>query len=277
VATDGFVPPGTDEASPERVRRIVKETSLYETAIGLYPVLLGLILTDSLKDMAVDIVHHPLAGGDWSARLLTLALLEFSALWLHIWVATFRSMSVTGATDGVHDRYPGHRMRSTAGYGAALIVFWLGVVQLILFACMSYSVDRQKEFFVESAIYSLVLFIYGFIDARSSSIEDEQVRRKVWQNPWWSVMSLWRGRHLPISKEHLERQVDGSSQDLQILQAQGRIYDLIWAFVLIGLSLLLYLLSSQFNSAWWVALVAFAGTTTAAVTDYYVYPYFYLL
>jgi hypothetical protein len=114
-----------DEAQGGSVRRVFTDTSLYETAIGLYPILLGLILTDSLKNMAVNIVDHPLRHADWSLRLLTVALLILSVLWLHVWIATFRSTVVTGVPGGHHESYPGIRMEKVEGYGGALLIFWL--------------------------------------------------------------------------------------------------------------------------------------------------------
>lgn len=268
--------PEIDKTSDRPVRRPIRETSLYETAIGLYPVLLGLILTDSLRTMALNIVQHP-ARGNWSLRLLTVALLMFSALWLHVWIATFRGMTVIGKPGGRHDKYPGYRMNKIENYALAVWIFWLGIVQLILFACMAYSVAHPKEFFVESAIYALILLSYAAADVNNDQIADKNIRRGVWLHPWHSVKSLWDGRHLPISCHHLKEHTEGANQNLLILQAQGRVYDTLLAGVLIVLSLSLWLLTSKYGSVWWIALIAVIGTAISVFTDYYVYPYFYLL
>jgi hypothetical protein len=273
VAQDGYVSPANDGTPGAAAQRPIKETSLYDTAIGLYPILLGLILTDSLKDTAEDVVTHPWFKADWSLRFLTVSLLLFSALWLHVWIATFRGMTVRGEPDGDHENGLGHRMEKVKGYTDAVGVFWLGVAQLLVFACMAYSVSHPKEFFVESAVYGLVLFIY-------TAFEGGDIVYTAGQNPWWhpwkSIKSLRDGRHIPISGAHQKKQIDGDDENLKLLLAQGRVLDTILAVIVIGVSLLLYALSSRFGSTWWIALLALVAATGGVVTDYYFYPYFYL-
>jgi hypothetical protein len=265
------------EAQGESVRRVFTDTSLYETAIALYPILLGLILTDSLKNMAVNIVDHPIRHANWSMRLLTVALLILSVLWLHVWIATFRSTAVVGVPDGHHKSYPGIRMEKVEGYGAALSIFWLGVVQLILFACMAYSVSDEREFFVESALYSLILFLYSALEIKNDRIRSERSGVQVWRRPLHSIAELWRGRHLPISAADLEQHAEGRGEDLQLLLARGHVYDTFMAIVLIALSVILDTLAWELGQSWWIALLALIGTAVSVALDYYVYPYFYLL
>jgi hypothetical protein len=274
MTTDGPVQRAKGRAPDGSVWRLVSETSLYETAIGLYPILLGLILTDSLKQMATNIVDHPFRHADWSLRLLTVTLLLFSALWLHVWIATFRGMTVKGKPHGEHEPLPGHKMKSVEGYRDALIVFWLGVVQLLVFACMAYCVTRPKEFFVGSAVYSIILEFYTAVDIYSVGGE---VSRKAFRHPWRSVEELWRRRYLPIAADQVEEHIEGSNEAQKELLAQGRVFDLMLAGVVVGLSGALYWLSSKYGPAWWIALLAFILTSAAVIVDYYVYPYFYLL
>jgi hypothetical protein len=273
VAKDVYVPSANDGGPDAAAQRRVKETSLYDTAIGLYPILLGLILTDSLKNTAEDVVKHPWFKADWSLRFLTVSLLLFSALWLHVWIATFRGMTVRGKPYGYHENGLGHRMEKVEGYTEAVGVFWLGVAQLLVFACMAYSVSHPKEFFVLSAVYGLVLFIY-------TVFERVDIVYQPGKNPWWhpldTIKKLRHGRHIPISKAHQDKQIDGDDRELKLLLAQGRVLDTILAVIVIGFSLLLYALSSKFGSTWWIALLALIAATGGVVTDYYFYPYFYL-
>jgi hypothetical protein len=274
MTTDGSAQRVKGRAPDGSVRRLISETSLYETAIGLYPILLGLILTDSLKQVATNIVDHPFRHADWSLRFLTVTLLLFSALWLHVWIATFRSMTVHGKPHGEHETLPGHKMKHVEGYRDAVIVFWLGVVQLLVFACMAYCVTRPKEFFVGSAVYSIILMLYTGVDIYSVGGE---VSRNSFRHPWRSVEELWQRRYLPIAEDQLDRHIEGSNEAEKELLAQGRVFDLMLAGVVIGLSGGLYWLSSKYGAAWWIALLALILTSAAVVVDYYVYPYFYLV
>jgi hypothetical protein len=273
MAMDEYSSVAAGETPPPGGRRLVSTTSLYDTAIGFYPVLLGLILTDSLKTTAENVVKHPWFGADWSLRFLTLSLLLFSALWLHVWIATFRGMTVRAEPGGDHADLPGHHMKKVKGYGVAVGFFWLGVIQLVLFACMAYSVSYPKEYFVESAVYGLVLIFYTTLDWENIS---DEAGRKPWWHPWESVRALRDGRHIPISRSHLDEHFDRDNQKLKLLLAQGRVLDVLLAVVVMGLSLLLYALSAKFGAAWWIALLALAASTAAVATDYYIYPYFYL-
>jgi hypothetical protein len=261
--------PLEDGAAPtEHVTRIIKDTSLYETAVGLYPVLLALILTDSLKDMAINIVDHPLTG-NWSQRFLTCALLVLSAVWLHVWIATFRKANVTGDTR--HCKYPGFKMKSVKGYALAIWLFWLGIIQLIIFACMAYSVTREKEFFLESTVYAAILLVYSSLDINVSE-------ERVWKRPWKAIGDLWGdGRHLPLSEDDLKQFVEASRPDQKKLASQGSVYDMTMGLVLVAISLALYLIVTKFGPSSWVALAALIGIVMSVVMDYYVYPYFYLL
>jgi hypothetical protein len=183
-------------------------------------------------------------------------------------------MTVHGKAGGKLEPLPGHKMKYVEGYRDAIVVFWLGVLQLLVFAYMAECITRPKEFFVGSATYSLILIFYTGVDIYSVGWE---ISRQAVLHPWRSVKELWQSRYLPIDEEHVDEHTEGSNGAQKELLAQGRVFDLMLAGVVIGLSLALYWLSSKYGAAWWIALLALILTSAAVVVDYYVYPYFYLL
>jgi hypothetical protein len=261
------------------VTRPVRETSIYDTAVGIYPVLLALVVTDPLKDTAEDIVSRPF-DGDWSLRLLTCALLILAIMWFHIWVVTFRHMALKALKAPEDNRdapLPGYGMKDVEGYGIAIGAFWLGGIQLIIFTCLAYSVDSEKRFLWGGIAYSMVILFYTFFSYKTENVKDPQSDAHVWKRPLHSIKLLWtEDRHIALSREDLEGHMDSDSDiRLQPTLARGYVFDMTIAAVVILLSGLLLYFVYIFGSSIWVALIVFSLVTGGAILDYYVYPYFY--
>jgi hypothetical protein len=265
MTTDGFREYPNDEP-PGRGSLVMlglKGTSLYEAAAWLYPVMLGLILTDSLRNMAVDIVNDPLHG-NWSLRFLTCTLLVLSGHWMHTWIATLRRVSIVQRTR--HGIMRGQSVGDIAGYAMAIWLFWLGIIQLFIFACMAYSVSNEKKFIVEGIINSVLYMAYS-ADGLNISYTKE------WRRPRRAIKALWRSRRLPRSEQF----TTGLDDRQKVLLSRGAVYDMMIALVLLCPSVTLFFVVLGFGQAWWIALVWFLGVIATASMAYYVYPYLYLL
>lgn len=260
------------------VTRPVKDTSIYDTAVGIYPVLLALVVTDPLKDMAEDIVSRPF-DGDWSLRFLTCALLVLAIMWFHIWVVTFRKLTLKAPEDKPHPYLPGHEMKYVKGYGTAIGALWLGGIQLIIFTCIAYSVDSEERFLWGGIAYSAVIFVYTFLSYKAETEEanDQQAGTRVLKQAPQSIKLLWtKDRHIALAKQDLECHMDSAYDNrLRPALARGYVFDMTIAAVVILLSLLLIIMVHVFGSSTWIAVGVFCFVTGGAILDYYVYPDFY--
>ncbi|MFF7632893.1 hypothetical protein ACFZB9_07035 [Kitasatospora sp. NPDC008050] len=127
----------------ESIVQLARHRVIYEIALVFYGVLTALALTEPLMGIAKSISSRPEGTGlpDWTMRLLVLTVLIQAAIWLHHLAVVVE----------LHDTRHGKKR-----YGTAILVYWSGVVMVVILMVMGAAVGRGATAFLTASIAYMV-------------------------------------------------------------------------------------------------------------------------
>jgi hypothetical protein len=259
---------GSDEV--RTVWRPFRSTSLYDAAQGLYSVLIGLVLTEPLKDAALDINRDPVHG-NWTLRVLVTTMLVLAGVWLHVYMATFRMQAIQSPAGARHPALPGFRYVKRSGYLPGVLQYWLGIAQLTVIACMAYSIPNGRVFFAGGVVYASTIIVYElpFLNSHALSMA---------LHPLELLRNLRQSAHLPILDDDVAAHFRLTSTALRNLLAETAVFEIVMACILLVVSATCFALVIRLPSmTLWIALLLLACVSLAVIVDYLLFPQFYLL
>ncbi|MEY9859747.1 hypothetical protein ABH935_005380 [Catenulispora sp. GAS73] len=130
--------------------RLTRHRIIYDAALAFYAVLTAFVLNRPLGVLGKSLVTSP-AGqgvGDWTTRLLTLTLLVQAAIWFHALLASVEKSELRTLEN------TGNSSSEARRYAQSVVLFWSGVVMVIILMTLGNAVPRgTSDFLLTSFAY----------------------------------------------------------------------------------------------------------------------------
>jgi hypothetical protein len=266
-------PVRSDESSstPSSVRD-PRATGVYDAALILYGVLIGLALFDPLDRLAQDLVGQPLSG-DWQFRFVALGMLAEVAAWLPLLLAAIRSQNLADESSPRHPTLPGSL--SFVGLWRTELHSWAGATVVVALIVLAKASSRSLPTFLTAYLVYRSLDLLWLSAFLILSAAKEPIRFENFLRPIRLIQKLKGDRHVPTTESDIVR-LHGSAQAIE--EMWDRVFWFyVWiavANMAIGTLLLVFSLSWETGGVF-IAALWFTNVLATHVTEQRYLPQFY--
>jgi hypothetical protein len=261
--------------------RTIRETGLYDAAIALFSVLLGLALLHPFERFAIDVTQDPLHGA-WTSRLLFVGLGVRAILYFHALISEMTLMPLVEPSTPANPARPLPGSRERGSTYSAMGEFWTGGLAVTLFFVAGFALDHGVATFLAwFGSYVVLDLAWELVYLRSEQRWTRTEITRLRHRPWSLARLLVEERRIPMSLEDVdaERGLISDPATFNAVSASWVHASLWWTALdvtaLAFYGALITIALTLPGAATIVAAVWLAEEVAATVADYVLFPQLY--